>query len=96
MDTFEKEKEQAEFERDRRKWKIRRRLALASFGFLMLISIIFLAGAYLVDIEQAKAASEFNGIFIALIGFFSSIVIAYVGAVTYSEKTINGSITKYK
>lgn len=96
MSTFEKEKEQAEFERDRRKWRIRRRLALVSFGFLILISIIFLIGAYTVDIEQAKASAQFNSIFIALIGFFSSIVIAYVGAVTYSEKTTNGSITEYK
>jgi len=89
-----KDREAAEFQRDRRKWRIRRRFAISSFVMVVLLTLFYISGPFVMDPEQAKTFSEFNSIVITLIGFFSSIVMLYMGAVTYSESTKDGVLMR--
>jgi len=94
MDNQEQIREQAEFERDKRKWRIRRRFAITSFICLVLLSVFYVIGPFFMSTEQAEVFSQFNPIIITLIGFFTSIVTLYMGAVTYAENKKDGILLK--
>jgi len=85
MEQFNLERETAEFDRDRRKWQIRRRFAISSFVQLVSMTMFYLVAPFFMSVEQATIFSNFNAIIITLIGFFTGLVMLYMGAVTYNE-----------
>jgi polyferredoxin len=87
-------REYAEFQRDRRKWQIRRRFAVSSFLQLTIMTLFYLIAPFYMTIQQANTFSDFNSIIITLIGFYTGIVMIYVGAVTYTENVKDGVLTK--
>lgn len=89
----------AELYRDQIKWKIRRRMAIFSFVILIFLTTYFVVSPFYMSKETSDIAREFNGIIMTLIGFFSGIVMVYIGAVTYSDTSkentqIRNSINK--
>lgn len=85
-------REQAEFERDRKKWRIRRRFAIVSFVQLLILTMFYIIAPFYMG-ENAPF-SDFNPIIITLIGFYTGIVMVYMGAVTYTENMSSGVMTK--
>lgn len=82
----DQEREKAELARDRKKWVVRRRMAISAFACNVVLVAFYLIAPLFVSVDQATAMSEFNGIVIAIIGFFSSIDMVYIGAATYADK----------
>lgn len=84
----------AELERDRMRWKTRRKMAITALTCnIVLVATFVILGSILPD-NQVKNLSEFNTIFITVIGFFSSIVAIYIGAASYSDKNGNNITSK--
>lgn len=81
----EMSREEAEFIRDRKKWQIRRRFAVSSFAQLAVLTLFYIVAPFFMDQIQASVFSEFNSIIITMIGFHTSLVMLYMGAVTYNE-----------
>lgn len=75
----------AELARDKLKWRIRRRLAISSFCLTILICFYYLLSPFFLDTAQATVLKDFNSILLTLVGTFISVVLAYIGAVTYSD-----------
>lgn len=87
-ENLEKLRLKLELDRDRHKWKIRRRLAISSFLMNCVLGLLFVFAPFLFDsVEKVKALVDFNSIIIAVIGSNSSIILLYIGAVTYSDST---------
>ena len=84
------EREIAEFERDKKRWTVRRRISITAFLYTLFIGIFYLITPFLLSSEQVNTLQQFNSILIALIGFNSSIVMLYLGAVTYADSHGNG------
>ena len=82
---LELQRTKAELLRDRNKWTIRRRLAMSSFFIVLIISVYYLLSPFFISPEQAAVLRDFNSIILALIGIFISVVLAYIGATTYSD-----------
>lgn len=77
--------DEVRFQYNRKKWRTRRRMAISSF-----VSIIGMVGYYVTSplfmtTEQVGDLAEFNSIIITLIGFFSSVIMLYIGAATYDD-----------
>ena len=84
-EDVELERLKLELARDKLKWRIRRRLALASFVFTVLICFYYLLSPFFLDTAQAAVLKDFNSILLTLVGTFISVVLAYIGAVTYTD-----------
>lgn len=94
QDNIETIRIHAEFKRDKMKWRIRRRFAIFSFIQLTAMTLFYLIAPFHMTVQQAEIFAEFNSIIITLIGFYTGIVMLYVGAVTYSEKIEDGILVK--
>ena len=84
------ERELAEFERDKKRWTVRRRISITAFIYTLFIGVFYLITPFILSSEQVHVLQQFNSILIALIGFNSSIVMLYLGAVTYADSHGNG------
>lgn len=82
---IEQERLEAELARDKLKWRIRRRLAILSFCLTVLICFYYLLSPFFLDTAQAAVLKDFNSVLLTLVGTFISVVLAYIGAVTYSD-----------
>lgn len=79
----------AELERDKRKWTVRRRISITSFVCLVICLVYYMLIPFVLTQDQAKYMADFNSIIITLVGAFTGIVMVYIGAATYSDKTIS-------
>jgi polyferredoxin len=83
-----REREEIEFQRETRKWRIRRRFAVISFVHLLMLTLFYLIAPFHLTPEESKVFADFNSIMMTLIGFFSGIVMLYMGAVTYADQHV--------
>lgn len=89
QEKIDLERNKAELQRDKNKWRIRRRLALTSFMLTLMICVYYLLSPFFLTVEQATILRDFNSIVLTLVGTFISVVLAYIGAVTYSDNHTN-------
>ena len=89
QEKLELERNKAELIRDKNKWRIRRRLALTSFSITLAICVYYLMSPFFLTPEQAAVLRDFNSIVLTLVGTFISVVLAYIGAVTYTDNHTN-------
>lgn len=75
----------SELIRDKLKWKVRRRISITAFSFNILLGIAYFALIFILDNNQAEMLKEFNSVIISIVGSNFSIVMLYIGAVTYSD-----------
>lgn len=75
----------AEFKRDRLKWQIRRRFAVTSFSQLVILTLFYITAPFFMNELQSQNFQNFNAIIITLIGFYTGLVMLYMGAVTYEQ-----------
>lgn len=78
-DVIDTDRAKSELEHDRAKWKTRRKLANLSFGCLLAFGIYYSLVGIFIDEAQARSISQFNGIVVAIIGAFSTIMVGYFG-----------------
>lgn len=84
-EDVELERLKSELARDKLKWRIRRRLALTSFFLTAAICFYYLLSPFFLNPAQAAVLKDFNSILLTLVGTFISVVLAYIGAVTYTD-----------
>lgn len=87
------EKMKDEFIRTRVRWIIRRRLALSAFIYNLVVGLLYFIIIFFLDKSQADMLKDFNSIMISIIGANFSIVMLYIGAVTYSDTLADNRAT---
>lgn len=72
---------------------MRRRFAIFAFIQLAVLTGFYCLAPFFMNAGDSQKFSDFTPIIITLIGFFSTIVMLYIGAETYSEQNSGGIIT---
>lgn len=83
------ERLQSELNRDKLKWKVRRSLALVAFTYNLIVGLLYFIFVFFLNNDQATMLKDYNSVIISIIGANFSIVMLYIGAVTYSDTLEN-------
>ena len=76
-----------ELRRDESKWNTRMLFAKYSFLLNVIITLFFLFVPIFLTSSQVQNINDFNSIIITLIGFNSSIILAFIGAQSWVQKS---------
>lgn len=82
--------EEKKLELENRRWNNRRKMAYSALGTGIVICLTVISIMAFADIERIKAISESGAVFLGVLGFLGSIVVAYVGTAAYSDVRLWG------
>jgi len=84
-ETIDNSAEEKKFNLESRRWQNRRKMAYVALGTGCLICTAAVCIAAFSSIERVNALGELGAVFLGILGFLGSIVVAYVGTAAYSE-----------
>lgn len=77
--------EEKKLELEFRRWKNRRKMAYSALATGIIVCLAATGVMTFSDIERVKTLGELGAVFLGILGFLGSIVVAYVGSAAYSD-----------